>query len=96
MRDLRKLARDHTCTIRVPGGCSPDETVVACHIRMSGVSGIGMKSPDIFCAWGCYRCHAICDGQMKSEFNAEQRRLMLLEGMVRTQQILIYEGVLTW
>lgn len=96
MTDLRKLARDRTCTIRVPGGCSPDETVVACHIRLSGISGIGIKSPDIFCAYGCFRCHAICDGRMSSGFTAAQRRLMLLEGMMRTQQILINEGVLTW
>lgn len=96
MTDLRKLARDRTCTIRVPGGCSPDETVVACHIRMNGVSGMGIKAPDIFCAWGCYRCHGICDGAIQSGFTVNDRRLMLLEGMVRTQQILINERVLTW
>lgn len=96
MTDLRKLARDRQCQIRVPGGCSEPETVVACHVRMIGISGSGMKSPDLFCAWGCYRCHGICDGAIKSDFTTSERRLMLLEGMVRTQQILIDEAVLSW
>jgi hypothetical protein len=91
--NLRKLARGRPCTIRVPNQClGDDETVCGCHVRLIGVSGMGMKSPDLFIAWGCFRCHQIVDGQRPSEYSYDERRLMLLEGMVRTQAILIKEG----
>jgi Protein of unknown function (DUF1364) len=96
MRNLRKLAQGRQCQIRVPGGCGNSETVVLCHYRMSRLSGAGLKSPDLFGAYGCYHCHAIVDGQIKSEFSREQRDLMLAEGVFRTQAILIYEGILKW
>lgn len=93
MTNLRDQARGRDCTIRVPGHCCGNpETVVGCHVRMAGVSGMGMKSPDIFIAFGCFPCHQVVDGQRKSEFSYEQRRLMLLEAMVRTQAILWREG----
>jgi hypothetical protein len=93
---LRSEAQGRNCEIRVPGHCLPgNETVVGCHVRMIGVSGIGMKAPDFLIAYGCFACHQIVDGQRKSEFTAEQRRLMLLEGMVRTQVILYQEGKLS-
>ncbi len=95
MSALRKLAKGRECQIRVPGCCLPgNETVVGCHVRMAGVSGIGMKADDLFIAYGCYACHQIVDGQRKSEFTFEQRRLFLLEGMVRTQYLLLREGKL--
>ena len=92
---LTKLARGRECQIRVPQHClHTTETVVACHVRMIGISGYGIKAPSLFCAWGCYQCHAIVDGQKNSEYTADERRLMLLEGMVRTQAILLKEGKL--
>jgi hypothetical protein len=90
---LTKQARGRECQIRIPLHClGTTETVVACHIRMIGISGIGMKAPSIFCSWGCQICHQIVDGQRNSEFTFEERRLFLLEGMVRTQAILLSEG----
>lgn len=97
MTDLLKLARGRKCEIRVPNYCCHDpETVVACHVRLVGLSGMGTKSDPIFCAYGCHRCHAVCDGQIKSEYSYDERRLMLLEGMVRTQAILVKEGKIKW
>jgi hypothetical protein len=91
--NLRKQAKGRECEIRVPGYCAPgNETVVGCHIRLIGISGYGLKAPDIFIAFGCQQCHDVCDGRMPSEYSYEQRRLMLLEGMVRTQAILLREG----
>lgn len=95
MVNLRKQARGRECQIRVPGHCCHDPSkVVGCHVRLIGLSGMGVKSPDIFCAWGCYACHQIVDGQRNSEYSYDERRLMLLEGMVRTQNILLREGLI--
>jgi hypothetical protein len=52
------------------------------------------KSGDFFISFGCFSCHQVVDGQVPSDFTYEERRLMLLEGMVRTQNILFREGIL--
>ncbi len=93
--NLRKLAKGRDCLIRVPGYCCGDrETVVGCHVRLPGISGMGTKADDLFIAWGCHTCHAIVDGQQRSPFTAHERDLMLLEGMVRTQAVLLKEGAI--
>jgi hypothetical protein len=97
MTNLRKEARGRDCQIRVPNHClCTNETVVGCHIRMSGITGFGIKAPDFFIAFGCYACHQIVDGQRNSEFTPNERRLFLLEGMARTQAILLREGKIKW
>lgn len=95
--NLRKLAKGQECKIRVPGVCVGDpSTTVLAHIRLIGVSGLGLKAPDLLGTHACYACHALCDGQTKSDYTADQRRLMLLEGMARTQYWLVSEGYLKW
>jgi hypothetical protein len=95
--DLRKLARGQPCLIRVPGVCNGrTDTTVLCHIRMTGISGMGYKAPDALGAHGCSHCHAYCDGQTYGPHSAQDRRLFLLEGMARTQAWLIERGVLRW
>lgn len=95
--NLRKLARDQACLIRVPGVCSGrTDTTVLCHLRMVGLSGMGLKVPDVLGAFGCSDCHAVVDGQKPSDYSAAERRLMLLEGMARTQIYLIEHGYLKW
>ncbi len=93
--NLRKLAKGQPCLVRVPQVCNgnPDTTVLA-HIRMSGLSGIGIKAPDILATFACSACHAVCDGQQASEYTPEQRRCFLLEGMARTQYWLVKHGYL--
>ncbi len=95
MSKLTKAARDRACQIRVPGYCCGNpETVVGCHVRMIGISGFGLKAPDVFIAWGCQSCHDVVDGRTKTEFSYDERRLLLLEGMLRTQNILWREGLI--
>ena len=96
--DLRKLAKGQDCLIRVPGYCTFDPTtVVLCHYRLMGMSGIGFKSPDLFGAYGCAVCHAIVDRQQKcEEFHPFELRLMLAEAVFRTQAVLIDKGILRW
>jgi hypothetical protein len=99
MTDLTKLARGRDCQIRVPGYCAPgpeNEAVVACHVRLLGISGMSLKAPDFMIAFGCAPCHAVVDGQRGSwvEFPQILRDLMLFEGCFRTQAILFHEGYL--
>lgn len=96
--DLTKYARGKDCTIRIPGICNGNsETSVWCHLRMIGISGGSLKSPDVLGAIGCSACHDVVDNRAASyAFTYEQRRHYLLEGMARTQYRLIQEGILTW
>lgn len=83
--------------IRVPTVCNGNPTTtVLCHVRLIGISGAGLKAPDALATFGCSDCHAVCDGQRKSDFGPGERRLMLLEGMARTQSWLIAHGYLKW
>lgn len=88
--NLRNYARGMPCMIRIPGvcNCRPDTTVL-CHLRMSGISGMGLKANDLLAAWGCSACHSWADS------NGDEGRHALLEGMARTQAELIRLGVIT-
>ena len=87
---LTKLARGRDCMIRGPTCNGNPDTVVLCHIRQIGISGIGLKAPSILGAWGCSDCHAYVDWQGDGR---ESRELLLLRGMARTINTLIREGV---
>lgn len=88
MTDLRKLARGMPCMIRMPGVCNGDPaTTVLCHLRMAGISGMGMKANDLLGAWGCSACHSYVDT------HGIDGRTALLEGMARTQAVLLERGV---
>lgn len=78
---------------RCPGFCNGDPaTTVGAHVRLVGVSGMSMKAPDLFIAWACSGCHDFLDGRTPSLVPYSERRLMLLEGMARTQYELIQLG----
>lgn len=88
--NLRNEARGRDCTIRIPGICNRNpETTCGCHRRMAGISGMGMKVPDIFMAWGCSACHSYVDTHHDSE-----TQLMFADGVQRTQYQLHREGKL--
>lgn len=79
--------------IRVPGICNRDpETTVLAHARMIGISGMGTKAPDIFGAWACSACHDYVDNRRPNSAGSVQRRLDLLEGVIRTQYELLQMG----
>lgn len=103
MTDLRREARGRDCQIRSDvRSYNPEETVLA-HYRLNGISGLGMKSPDLLGAWSCARCHTLVDtGRFTSldpsgrelysiELTKDDRDLLLLRGMARTQYQLIRE-----
>ncbi|MDR5726135.1 MAG: DUF1364 family protein [Terriglobia bacterium] len=90
---LTKLARGMPCQIRLPGCLSGTETVVACHYRLAGLCGVGMKPDSILCAWGCQHCHDCCDGRKKLiGWTHEMLRLAHAEGVIRTIARLISMG----
>lgn len=92
---LRKEAKGRACMVRLVGICSfSPETVVLAHIRIAGVSGMGMKSPDLIGAWACSACHDELDGRThKSGLSRDELRLAHFEGMARTICQLEKEGL---
>ncbi|MBG2842906.1 DUF1364 domain-containing protein [Proteus mirabilis] len=92
MSNLRKEARGRECQIRIPGVCNGNsETVVLAHYRMSGICGTGIKPNDIFGAWAYSACHDESD-RRTHYVDAEYAKQCHLEGVIRTQDILIKEG----
>jgi hypothetical protein len=96
--DLRALARNRECAVRSPVCTFDTATTVLAHVRMSGISGMGHKAPDVLGAYACHPCHTLCDtGQyMDVHLSRDERDLLLLRGMARTIAMLVKEGVLTW
>lgn len=94
MTDLRKLARGRECAVRIPGVCNGDpETTVLAHFRLAGISGMGMKSPDLIAAFACSACHDAIDRRAHTDVDRDYVRLAHLEGVVRTQAELLKLGI---
>ena len=83
--NLRAEARGRGCMVRLPGVCNHNsETVVLAHVRLIGVSGMGMKADDLLGAWACSACHDVIDRRARTDMDLKEVRLAHLEGMVRT------------
>jgi hypothetical protein len=92
MTRLRKLANGRDCEARLVGICNGNpETTVLAHFRLSGISGLGQKSPDLVGAWLCSACHAWVDTHKDC-----QTQLDFCKAVFRTQAKLIKEGEITW
>ena len=90
-----KLARGRECQIRLPDICCFDnDTTVLAHVRLGNVSGMGLKAHSILGAWACYRCHQAVDAPATLKLDRDYARLAHLEGVVRTIDKLIEEGVI--
>lgn len=87
-----KSARDQDCQVRIPGYCNfnPETTVLA-HL---GSGGMGAKRLNIHGSYCCSSCHDVLDGRVRSDYSSDELKLMHLEGVIRTQEIMINEGVL--
>ncbi len=95
---FKDIAEGQPCLIRIAGtaglSCSHGTTVL-CHISMPGLKAMGKKLvPDICGAWGCYTCHGIVDGHIKTDLPKETIQLYHLEGMARTVDALVRAGAL--
>ena len=90
MTALRAEARDRDCQMRWPGVCNHNrETVVLAHYRLSGISGMGMKSPDEIAGWLCSDCHRLADTDKSPEV-----QLAFAHAVFRSQAQLLREGAL--
>ncbi|MDV5862011.1 DUF1364 domain-containing protein [Pseudomonas mendocina] len=92
MSKLTKLARGRDCQVRLVGICNGNpETTVLAHYRLAGTCGMGIKPHDLFGAWACSSCHDEIDRRSR-RMDADSAALAHLEGVIRTQAILIKEG----
>lgn len=83
--DLRKAAKGRPCMVRLPDICNHNpETTVLAHIRMAGLSGMGIKADDLLGAWACSSCHDAIDRRNHTDLDRDYVRLLHLEGMART------------
>jgi hypothetical protein len=95
--NLRQAARGMDCFVRLEDIClHHSETVVLAYIRLIGVSGIGMKSPDCCACPACHSCHDAIDRRAHLELDRDYVRLAHLEGVMRWQAKLVKEGKLSW
>lgn len=95
MTYLRKLAKDRPCMVRLPNVCNHDKlTTVLAHVRLSGVSGMSQKAPDLVASWACSSCHDAIDRRSHTDLDRDYVRLAHLEGMARTINELTKEGLL--
>jgi hypothetical protein len=86
--DLRKLARDQHCQVRLPGICNfGSTTTVLAHYRLIGYSGAGLKPPDDMGAFCCSSCHDAVDFRVQTNLPRSEIRLAHAEGVLRTQQL---------
>lgn len=94
-----RSARGQECQVRIPGVCNGNpETTVLAHLNGAGM---GMKHADIHGAYACSSCHDVIDGRRiintgngLSKYAGYELKKMHLEGVIRTQQIMIKEGLL--
>lgn len=92
--NLRKIARGRGCMVRLPGICNHNsETTVLAHVRLAGVSGMGLKADDLLGAWACSACHDAVDRRSHTDLDRDAVRLAHLEGVVRTIAQLRKEGL---
>lgn len=88
MSKITKSARGEDCQVRVPGVCRNNtETTVFAHLNGGGT---GTKHLDIHGAYACYDCHSWLDGGYAKTATRDERDLLHLQAMVRTQ-IILYE-----
>jgi len=90
--DLRKLPDE--CLVRMPGVCQMNGAMLA-HVRLIGISGMGMKAPDALAAHCCGACHDEYDRRTRLVAKEDAQR-WFYEGVLRTQAKLIQEGIVTW
>lgn len=91
---IRAAANGRECLVRLPGICNFDSsTTVLAHIRMN--TGAGRKESDLLGAFCCSSCHDEIDRRTRRIASLDAVKVAHYEGVFRTQQVLLDEGVVT-
>lgn len=92
MSKIRKSAKGEECQVRIPNVCNHNpETTVLAHLNGGGW---GRKQHDIHGAYCCSDCHDAIDGRSKVVWGGDILKLWHLEGVIRTQIILLEKGLI--
>jgi len=90
-----RSARGKPCQVRIPGVCKAapeNETTIPAHINGAGMA---LRHSNIHLAYCCDACHEWLDGGwVKTDTDRATRDLHHLEAVIRTQIIMIEDGVL--
>jgi len=92
MSKLRESANGKMCQVRIPSVCR-NETNTVCLAHING-AGLAIKNLDIHGAYCCAKCHDIVDGRVKSEFPQDLIKLWHLQGVMRSQEIMVREKLI--
>jgi hypothetical protein len=89
---MQMSAKGKDCMVRVPRVCNfnPETTVLG---HLNG-GGMGAKHSDIFAAYVCSACHAWLDGGYAASSTRDERDLLHLQGVIRTQPFFIDLGLI--
>lgn len=94
MTTLREHARGRDCQVRIIGVCNFDpSTTVLAHVRMAGLTGMGLKANDLAASWCCSACHDETDRRTQ-RVGRDIALMALYEGVLRTQAQLVKHGIL--
>ena len=87
-----RSARGQQCQVRIPGICNFDtDTTVFAHLNGAGWA---MKHSSIHGAYCCSDCHDVVDFKVIYGWTPEQINLAHHEGVIRTQILMIKNGIL--
>ena len=92
-KKLRDSARGRECMVRIPNVCNHNpETTVLAHLNGGGM---GTKKSDLMAAFACSSCHDVLDARVGRAgfYTRDEIALMHREGVERTQQIWLDEGL---
>jgi hypothetical protein len=93
MSKLRKSAKGQDCQVRISGHCNRDsKTVVLAHV---GKSHMGGKCTNLHATFCCSACHDVIDGRVYTQIPAQVLNVWKYEGMMRTKQIWLKDGLIT-
>lgn len=86
--DLRTFARGKPCFLRLEGCTHDPSTTVLAHLRIGGIAGIAMKSPDLCALPLDSYCHDVVDGRVKTNLSQAELRAEILRGLLQWQSYL--------
>ena len=93
-KKITRGARGQDCDLRIFPYCDDDpEKTVYCHLPCED-KGVGFKSPDWWGVNGCYTCHGIIDGRIKTDLTSYEVLEIIWNAKYRTMKKHIEKGLI--